>query len=110
VSALAIVGLNDAVDDDALDELSLLSGGSALKPITRGLLQSYVRPNTAAPLRLKPRDYVVVVSTVWGGTCDAPSGVMRHPNPESGKAGYALAWLLGIPIPILLVVYAISRC
>jgi len=29
---------------------------------------------------------------------------------ERGKVGYALAWLLGIPIPVLLVVYAISRC
>ena len=31
-------------------------------------------------------------------------------NPQSGKAGYALAWLLGVPLPILLVVYLISRC
>jgi hypothetical protein len=33
-----------------------------------------------------------------------------QPNPESGKIGYALAWLLGIPLPILLAVYLISRC
>jgi hypothetical protein len=26
------------------------------------------------------------------------------------KSGFALAWLLGIPLPILLVVYLISRC
>jgi hypothetical protein len=31
-------------------------------------------------------------------------------NPETGKVGYALAWLLGVPLPILLVVYLISRC
>jgi hypothetical protein len=31
-------------------------------------------------------------------------------NPESGKIGYAVAWLLGIPLPILLIVYLISRC
>jgi hypothetical protein len=31
-------------------------------------------------------------------------------NPESGKIGYAIAWLLGIPLPILLIVYLISRC
>jgi hypothetical protein len=30
--------------------------------------------------------------------------------PQSGKVGYALAWLLGVPIPILLIVYLISRC
>jgi hypothetical protein len=28
---------------------------------------------------------------------------------ESGKAGWALAWLLGIPLPVLLVVYLVSR-
>ena len=27
-----------------------------------------------------------------------------------GKAGFGIAWLLGIPLPILLVVYLISRC
>ena len=29
---------------------------------------------------------------------------------QSGKAGYALAWLLGVPLPILLIIYLISRC
>jgi hypothetical protein len=27
-----------------------------------------------------------------------------------GKAGFGLAWLLGIPLPILAVVYMVSRC
>ncbi len=31
-----------------------------------------------------------------------------HREPE--KAGWALAWLLGVPLPLLLVIYAISRC
>ena len=31
-------------------------------------------------------------------------------NLQSGKAGYALAWLLGVPLPILLIIYLISRC
>jgi hypothetical protein len=26
------------------------------------------------------------------------------------KAGFGLAWLLGIPLPILLIVYLITRC
>jgi hypothetical protein len=26
---------------------------------------------------------------------------------ESGKAGYALLWLLGVPLPILLIIYLI---
>jgi hypothetical protein len=28
----------------------------------------------------------------------------------ANKAGYALAWLLGVPIPILVIVYLVSRC
>jgi hypothetical protein len=28
----------------------------------------------------------------------------------ANKTGYALAWLLGIPLPILLIVYLVSRC
>jgi hypothetical protein len=34
----------------------------------------------------------------------------REMHPESGKVGYAIAWLLGVPIPILLIVYLVSRC
>ena len=36
--------------------------------------------------------------------------VVPPKNPESGKAGWALAWLLGVPLPILLIIYLISRC
>jgi len=28
---------------------------------------------------------------------------------EQGKIGWALAWLIGIPLPLLLVVYLITR-
>jgi hypothetical protein len=31
------------------------------------------------------------------------------PAGMANKAGYAIAWLLGIPLPILLVVYLVSR-
>lgn len=30
-------------------------------------------------------------------------------NPESGKVGWALAWLLGVPLPLLLVIYLFTR-
>jgi hypothetical protein len=30
-------------------------------------------------------------------------------SAESGKAGWALAWLLGVPIPVLLVIYLFTR-
>jgi hypothetical protein len=29
---------------------------------------------------------------------------------ESGKIGYILLWLLGVPIPILLVIFALRGC
>jgi hypothetical protein len=31
-------------------------------------------------------------------------------DPEQGKIGYILAWLLGIPIPILIIIYLIRGC
>ncbi len=31
-------------------------------------------------------------------------------DPQRGKAGYAIAWLLGIPLPILAIVYLVTRC
>ena len=29
---------------------------------------------------------------------------------QDGKLGYGLAWLLGVPIPILLIVFALRGC
>lgn len=34
----------------------------------------------------------------------------KYKKPESGAIGYALAWLLGIPLPILLIVFLIRGC
>lgn len=37
----------------------------------------------------------------------------RHPtlpDRQRGKIGYILAWLLGIPIPILIVVFLLRGC
>jgi hypothetical protein len=33
----------------------------------------------------------------------------RGEDRESGKVGWALAWLVGIPLPVLLIIYLISR-
>ena len=30
-------------------------------------------------------------------------------KPQQGKIGYAIAWLLGIPLPILLVIYLLTH-
>jgi hypothetical protein len=31
-------------------------------------------------------------------------------STEAGKAGYILLWLLGVPIPILLLIFALRGC
>ena len=38
------------------------------------------------------------------------NSLVKRRNVQSGKVGYAIAWLLGIPIPVLIVVYLVSRC
>jgi hypothetical protein len=32
------------------------------------------------------------------------------PHAQEGKAGYILAWLLGVPIPILLLIFLVRGC
>ena len=31
-------------------------------------------------------------------------------NPRSGKVGWILLWLIGVPIPVLLVLFMIRGC
>jgi hypothetical protein len=31
-------------------------------------------------------------------------------NADSGKAGWALLWLLGVPIPILIILFLLRGC
>jgi hypothetical protein len=43
-------------------------------------------------------------------TIDMIDAVEDEPrDAESGKVGWALAWLLGVPLPLLLVIYLITR-
>ncbi len=57
-----------------------------------------------------------LVRTPGRGTDDAILSVMTNAliksprNQETGAMGYALAWLLGIPIPILLIVFLVRGC
>ena len=32
------------------------------------------------------------------------------PSAQEGKAGYILLWLLGVPIPILFLIYLLRGC
>ena len=34
----------------------------------------------------------------------------KSPKSQRGKIGYILAWLLGIPIPILILVFLLRGC
>ena len=55
----------------------------------------------------------MLVSTHRGTVRAKPGGMNKLDNPhkaESGKIGYAIAWVLGVPIPLLLVVYLVTRC
>jgi len=36
--------------------------------------------------------------------------IRKLKNNEKGKIGYILGWLVGIPIPILLLVYLLRSC
>lgn len=36
--------------------------------------------------------------------------IMRVLRSEDGKLGYGLAWLVGVPVPILLLVFALRGC
>ena len=36
--------------------------------------------------------------------------LIEAPKEESGAIGYILAWLIGIPIPILLAIFLICGC
>jgi hypothetical protein len=35
---------------------------------------------------------------------------MKHEAEESGKVGWAILWLLGVPLPILLVLFIMRGC
>jgi hypothetical protein len=35
---------------------------------------------------------------------------MKEWGTEAGKIGYALAWMLGIPLPVLVIVYLFRGC
>jgi hypothetical protein len=38
------------------------------------------------------------------------SYTQRILNSQEGKIGYILAWMLGIPVPVLLAIYVLRGC
>ena len=43
-------------------------------------------------------------------TYELRKNVMRFKKNEDGKVGWILLWALGIPIPVLLILFAIRGC
>ena len=41
---------------------------------------------------------------------EAPTQIERPHAREAGKIGWALLWLLGIPLPVLLLLYFLKGC
>ena len=39
-----------------------------------------------------------------------PRDVRGLPRFQQGKWGYILAWLIGVPVPILIVIYLLRGC
>ena len=35
---------------------------------------------------------------------------LQPPGAQEGKAGYILLWLLGVPIPVLFLIYLLRGC
>ena len=48
-------------------------------------------------------------SASWAPTAHQRRTQMNRIRNEQGKVGYALLWLLGVPLPVLLVLYLIFR-
>jgi Ku protein len=57
--------------------------------------------------RINPGVVDVAATRFSDGTMPAPC---RDMASTEAKAGFGIAWLLGIPLPILVIVYLISRC
>lgn len=43
------------------------------------------------------------------GTCLAEASGMQL-NDQSGKVGWLVLWLIGVPIPVLIVLYLLRGC
>jgi hypothetical protein len=37
-------------------------------------------------------------------------GLRRGPRGQQGRWGYILAWLIGVPVPILVIIYLLRGC
>jgi hypothetical protein len=105
--------LDGAVDGAAMPESGQLScpGGT---PIARVAAEARHARGTAPnpPLRRRARSRAASRTTE---ITDLPELAMQQrsispPRRQRGRWGYILAWLIGIPVPILVLVYLLRGC
>jgi hypothetical protein len=41
---------------------------------------------------------------------DAVEKIREHVKNASGKIGYILLWIMGVPVPVLLLIYFLRGC
>ena len=66
----------------------------------------------AARVRATPRRIDRSVFTSRSGRCGCTcmNSNTQSSDPRAGKVGWLLLWLLGIPIPILLILFVMRGC
>jgi hypothetical protein len=70
-----------------------------------GLDVTICRPlDVAAPMTILP------VQTKWRARYASIMDQITQLAARSGKIGYALLWILGVPLPILLLIYILKGC
>lgn len=94
---------------------ALCTGRAAREDVVKAIERSKSwRQRTIRPAILLERAHAHVQSHEHqhvGAFGDGMSGALRgRMTSTEGKAGFGIAWLLGVPLPILLIVYLISRC
>jgi hypothetical protein len=46
----------------------------------------------------------------WGSARTRPMKLIKDKISQAGAAGYMLLWLLGVPIPVLLLIFLLRGC
>ncbi len=75
-----------------------------------GGFQSTVHTNSAPVIRAPSESHQLQRHVM--NHLPQQSSRLQHPpiRGQSGKIGYILLWLLGIPLPVLLVIYLLRGC
>lgn len=95
-----------AFDDSAADR-DLLIGGLP----TFDAVKSMARPRLIPYLSMFPGFPPAVAEVIMSTIISKLSRNAIHRMHRSGRiGGYALAWLIGVPVPILLIIFLLRGC